>query len=101
MLEEGPSLRTWALAEEPQSGTAIAAELLPPHRMEYLEYEGPVSGDRGEVERWDRGDYELISATDMELIAQLRGGKLKGPIQLTRESSNAQRWTFLLVAESS
>lgn len=59
MLEEGPGLRTWRLTEAPQPGRAIAAERLPDHRCEYLDYEGPVSGGRGTVRRVDHGTYDV------------------------------------------
>ena len=59
MLEQDGVLRTWALAEEPAAQAEIAAEALGDHRLDYLEYEGPVSGDRGSVSRWDEGEYEM------------------------------------------
>lgn len=52
--DDGP-LRTWALDAAPDfdrgDDFAITAQSLPDHRREYLEYEGPVSGDRGSVSR--------------------------------------------------
>jgi len=52
-------LRTWALEEAPSFGQdeafSIAALSLPDHRRAYLEYEGPVSGDRGTVVRQQAG----------------------------------------------
>ncbi len=60
MLEAGGVLRTWALAEAPCRGRAIAAEELAEHRLAYLEYEGDVSGGRGSVVRWDAGTYEVL-----------------------------------------
>ena len=48
-------LRTWALDELPDltrsDAFLIAARSLPDHRRDYLEYEGPVSGNRGSVSR--------------------------------------------------
>ena len=58
MFEWHDSLRTWALACEPRAGVEIAARRLSDHRLAYLDYEGPVSGDRGSVRRWDAGTYE-------------------------------------------
>ncbi|HEV2971076.1 MAG TPA: DNA polymerase ligase N-terminal domain-containing protein [Pirellulales bacterium] len=65
MLESGAALRTWALAAEPASDILIAAEQLPDHRLAYLDYEGPISGDRGTVIRWDAGHFELLSETPL------------------------------------
>ena len=33
------------------------------HRLAYLDYEGPVSGDRGSVRRLDFGTYQVIGGT--------------------------------------
>src|SRR5204862_462785 len=54
MLEAGPVLRTWRLAKAPDAtGIRIAAQPLGDHRALYLDYEGPLSGARGTVTRWD------------------------------------------------
>lgn len=58
MLEDDRgTLQTWALTEAPCLDRQIYADALPPHRTEYLDYEGPISGDRGEVTRWIEGTY--------------------------------------------
>ncbi len=61
MLEQGTVLRTWALALEPNSATQIAADALVDHRLAYLDYEGPISGDRGQVTQWDIGELRVAS----------------------------------------
>lgn len=59
-------LLTFRLADgvRPTDGgvRSFGAEYLPPHRREYLEYEGPVSGDRGWVQRVDSGLCEVVDA---------------------------------------
>lgn len=57
MLVDGEKLATWALSAEPKIGKTIAAKKLPPHRMDYLDYEGPISNDRGSVKQVQRGEY--------------------------------------------
>ena len=77
MLEVGDALHTWALQELPHdwraaqratmaidsscppvaTGDAVDAQQLGHHRKSYLEYEGPLSGDRGQVHRIDSGNY--------------------------------------------
>jgi hypothetical protein len=96
MLEHEDRLRTWALAAEPASESDIVAEALPDHRMEYLQYEGPISGDRGEVRRWDEGTYELRAETADELVLKLSGKRLTGTVELKRRSGSEQTWSFLL-----
>jgi hypothetical protein len=58
-LDEAGPLATWRILDDPGRGVQWRAEPLPGHRREYLDYEGPVSGDRGSVAGWDTGEYEL------------------------------------------
>ena len=87
MLEWNQSLRTWAVASEPGGAIEIEAEALPDHRLAYLDYEGPISGDRGSVTRWDAGHYDLQSDCDGELKVQLCGQRLRGSLALRKEPS--------------
>lgn len=63
MLQVGNTLKTWRLLSRPTHGEWIAAESLPEHRLEYLDYEGPVSGNRGSVHRIADGNFALVSNT--------------------------------------
>jgi len=92
MLEQGTVLRTWALAEEPSAGRDIAASQLPDHRLAYLDYEGPISGDRGSITRWDAGEYQPVSESADELHITLAGRKLIGAAVLRQQKT--QRWRF-------
>jgi DNA polymerase Ligase (LigD) len=100
MLEFGDALRTWALAEEPTPGVPIAAEELPDHRLAYLDYEGPISGDRGTVRRWDAGRFELLSESRLEIHIRLAGDRVAGEARLTRATGNARKWLFSLGSHS-
>jgi len=93
MLEQGDVLRTWRLLEEPVLKGPIAAQLLPDHRVKYLDYEGPVSGNRGRVSRWDAGDFEVIDACPARLEVRLCGDKLRGNVVLEADGDK-QSWTF-------
>ena len=95
MLEAGTALRTWRLHEPPDAAGSIAAEALPEHRHEYLTYEGPVSGGRGEVRRWDAGEFTLLADTAERVEAQLEGSRLRGLALLERSAVGAD-WTFSL-----
>lgn len=94
MFEQGVTLRTWALAEEPCAGKMIDAELLPDHRREYLDYEGPISGDRGNVIRWDHGTFEVESDAPDVFLARVEGQTLQGRVRLTKMPGRDQRWGF-------
>ena len=82
MLEVGGSLRTWRLAFVPSLDESIAATPLGDHRIAYLDYEGPVSGNRGTVNRWDQGEYEMIEEADCRMVVRLNGERLRGIVTL-------------------
>ena len=84
MLESGPALRTWRLAQPPGPGADVAAEALGDHRLAYLDYEGPVSGARGYVTRWDAGVFDVVSESAAEVRVRLAGEKLSGEMSLAR-----------------
>jgi hypothetical protein len=92
MLEGDGVLRTWRLALPPQAGTVIAATPLGEHRLAYLDYEGPVSGDRGTVTRWDCGSFAVVEDTPGRVVVKLWGQRCCGSATLTR--IDAERWSL-------
>lgn len=86
MLERGDALLTWRLDRIPAEAGEIAATSLPDHRIAYLDYEGPVSGNRGTVQRIDRGDFELLSSDRDSLSVCLDGSRLQGTVRLQKVS---------------
>jgi hypothetical protein len=94
MLETASALATWSLAEPPDSTPTIAARALPDHRLAYLEYEGPISDNRGAVTRWDRGTYELRRYDRDEVAAVVAGEKLIGEVTLRCSADDPAAWTF-------
>jgi hypothetical protein len=91
MLEAGEALRTWRLAEMPQPGDSVRAEAIGDHRRLYLDYEGPVSGNRGRVKRWDAGAFTWESETAERLLVRLDGQQLQGLAILQRTETG---WEF-------
>ena len=77
----------------------IAAESLPNHRLAYLDYEGPVSDNRGEVSQWDVGTFQRQQVTEHAVVVELTGRRLGGIAKLTRESAESERWQFCISAE--
>ena len=73
LLEDGDGCLTWRLHAEPSAGATLPAEVLPNHRLHYLAYEGPVSGDRGEVKQWQTGSFQWIERSSQTLVIRLRG----------------------------
>lgn len=95
MLDVGGVLKTWSLPQTPEIGVESLCEALADHRIEYLDYEGPVSGDRGTVTRWDCGTYSLERQGDAEWIVQLCGKKFSGRASLFRLEPESSRWRVL------
>lgn len=100
MLEEGDVLKTWRLPQPPEidpasdeSSLDLTAEALPDHRLVYLEYEGPVSGDRGQVSRWDRGTFTLLERSEDQLVALLTGEELAGRLTL-KKTEQENQWSL-------
>lgn len=96
MLDTGTVLRTWALADFPALDSPITAMQLPDHRRAYLDYEGPVPGDRGSVVRQDKGRYEVLEARPGLLTVRLESLCLNGILHLQQDFKDPQLWTALL-----
>jgi len=95
MLEQADGLMTWALEVEPTTGRTIAAEQLDNHRLEYLDREGPVSGDRGTVSRWDSGKFTWKEQTEKRIVVELIGARLRAIATLVLERADTQRWIVI------
>lgn len=93
MLEAEGALATWALAEPPECGHTINAERLADHRLAYLDYQGPVSGDRGTVSQWDAGKYDAIAIEATQWDVSLSGRMLQGRLTLTQSAEGPKFWT--------
>jgi len=94
MLERDGVLMTWELRQLPRCWSAalhvespvsptVPATRLADHRLDYLDYEGPLSDDRGSVRRVDYGTYNLMGEYQGRLCVDLQGLLLKGPMTLS------------------
>jgi hypothetical protein len=121
MFEANGALRTWAIDALPCSlgvtagrgataqrvasgcssawaGVRIAtengvpAERLPDHRLAYLDYEGPVSNDRGTVSRLDAGEFVTLHETSNLWIVELSGHLICGRLTLERNGESEDIW---------
>jgi DNA polymerase ligase (LigD)-like protein len=98
LVEQGETLRSWRLLESPArwilatTPPALPAESIPDHRLAYLDFEGPVSGERGRVARWDAGKFERIEQTDDHVRLRLHGEQLCGELTIDR-TENSPLWT--------
>jgi hypothetical protein len=96
MLEADDVLQTWRLANPPEMESGpIYATALGDHRIMYLEYEGPVSGNRGAVRRWDAGLFdEEPESLPLARKLILKGTRLHGRILL--EQIEGTSWIVTL-----
>jgi hypothetical protein len=94
MLETERGLRTWRLNALPVTGGSVAAEEIDVHRRAYLDYEGPVSRERGTVARWDRGIFDGNADGPDQVDVRLRGETLEGTITLTCGTDRAWELSF-------
>ncbi|HJT34546.1 MAG TPA: DNA polymerase ligase N-terminal domain-containing protein [Pirellulales bacterium] len=101
MLEADGTLRTWALAARPDTDSPIDAEALADHRLAYLELAGPLSGGRGSVSRYDRGEYRAEQWRPEMVVVRLSGARLSGRATLLTDGSDAQRWRFWFLPDAS
>jgi len=82
LLECGEICRSWRLLTPPDTSGPIPAETLPDHRVFYLEYEGPVTGNRGTVTRWDAGSCVWVTACEDRVRVLCFGAKWQGAVTL-------------------
>ncbi len=98
MLEVDGSLRTWTLHRPIEPNRPQTARELPPHRLVYLDYEGPISGDRGTVSRWDSGQFLATEWSERRIVIELSGNYVRGEAELLLEVDGADRpregWLF-------
>lgn len=89
LIEEEQSARTWRLHESPDrwllatEPVVISAEEIAQHRLRYLDYEGPVSRERGTVMLWDRGEILSWIQNGVTVEAELVGRRLNGRLRIT------------------
>lgn len=93
MLEHEGVLKTWRLARLPsRAGETIAATQLGDHRAAYLDYEGPVSGGRGEVKRCAAGTYERPQGDFGDATLRLALHAEKWQCRATMHRSTGSDW---------
>jgi hypothetical protein len=116
MLEAGDVLETWALAQLPRDWRAahartaekyptcaplaadnsVSAEHLAGHRLAYLDYEGSISEERGEVVRVAARTYSLLSQADDVWDVSIDAGPiLFGDFTLQRTSPQSVAWQLI------
>lgn len=86
LLQSGDSLLTWRLPPDVKH-FPIAAVSLPRHRLLYLDYEGPVSHQRGHVQRVDAGLLRWLVHSEVFYLFELFGQKWSGSFLLRKKDT--------------
>ncbi len=92
MLEAGTILRTWKLVAQPEMEKEMEAKASFDHRLLYLDYEGPISDNRGSVTRLDFGSFDYLKQEEKLIMIRLIGKTLKGIVDLTNIGDGS--WRF-------
>ncbi len=95
MLERGEVLVTWQFDTDPTLlavGMELECRQIQDHRMIYLTYEGPVSKDRGRVERVERGQYVTTREDTDGIGLELAGEIIRGRFELVCTDEPNARW---------
>lgn len=89
LLENGEVLTTWELSSWPPASSQPVSRLAD-HRLDYLEFEGPLTGNRGSVRRVSDGVYKVLSKSERQWLIELCGKDFAGNLQF-RLSDNSQK----------
>jgi hypothetical protein len=83
MVEDGAVLVTFQLDAPPEG--EVSGRRSFDHRERYLDYEGPISGDRGSVAIWDRGRAHDLEGTPRgaRWTARFEGARMSGEWELS------------------
>lgn len=109
MLEREPGeerLVTFSFDREPPAAPGDAPVLgrrREDHRRAYLDYEGDVSGGRGSVRIWDRGEVEWVAPAPGGLAFRLAGTRLRGGFRVAPAGARRklERDSKVLIARES
>jgi hypothetical protein len=97
LLEDGEVLRAWEVPQPLDSQVEQSVRQLPDHRKLYLDYEGPLSNNRGTVAQWDRGTYSLLNQADGKLMLKFAGSIVRGEIHLQKKNDAHEQWMLQYV----
>ena len=95
-----PDARLWTarVAPPPQDWPSLQRfdlTVIPPHRRAYLDYQGPVSGNRGYIRRLAHGMCQASIWSTNKIVLSLQSEQVYLVLQLTRLASD--RWVAVVV----
>ena len=87
-LESEGTLMTWELTSLLTTQNNQVVRRLANHRLVYLDFQGPLSDDRGTVKLVDTGSLEWVTLESERLISRINGQTTDGILTLTSEDSS-------------
>ena len=94
LMQHGEALAGWRLLSPVAGAVWIAAEPLPNHRLMYLDYEGPVSNNRGVVTRVASGEFSVCDDCQQERVYQLFYCNVGTTARCRRFDTATPEWRF-------
>jgi len=94
MIDRGETLATWQCPTQPGIGPPAPMDCrrIADHRRSYLDYEGPISGDRGSVKRQDAGWCTVEITAPDDWLMTFDGTHLRGRYRLCCTSDGGSSW---------
>lgn len=90
-------LATFRVDQPPHTWAALGVlpvQALPDHRRIYLDYQGPISGNRGTVIRCDRGTIRLLHYTTTYIAVEIAGVLVRGRLDLHADDTAPNVWSL-------
>ena len=99
LLEQEDALATWQLYHDPLAEGKEEWELfrIADHRKFYLDHEGPLSDNRGDLLRVCSGTYAVRGQNSQAWTVRLTSAALAGEFEL--RLAEGERWLMRKVAE--
>src|SRR5262245_27935210 len=95
-LEAGDVLCSWRLLAPLAAGVVVPAQPTGDHRLLYLNYEGPLTGDRESVTRVDGGTFIWETDSLEHVVVRIVGTRFAGRLILV---SKPDGWTCRFLPE--
>jgi len=94
MIDIGEALATWKCLQPPEHAltSPLSCQRIADHRRRYLDYEGPISGDRGHVRRHDQGLCAVCVKEPERWQVTFQGQRLTGRFDLLEPSQGDDLW---------
>lgn len=93
-LDADHRLLTFRSSSRPDQSDSFIAQQAPDHRAIYLNYEGPISNNRGEVTRINKGEVLRWDQGNTRISALIQWPNQRIKYTALREN-NSGEWTFI------